>query len=477
MLKSIKLKLVVWFFVVFSLVFAGLEIYLYYKLEGVVISLADNHLFSTAQSLSNLLTIEDTHGQLEKELAELSATASGEYAKSLSGHYYQVRNEEGVIVARSPSLDITGAFLPGGKGIFGEGVFMTVTGPKGENLRVITKSVKYGIGYLTFQVGDDLDDTFLLVQSFRNVVLYIFPAVFILSIAGIFVITGIALKPLKRFSLKIGQITEENLSARVDSAGLDSEILPLATSFNTMLARLEGSFSRQKQFLSDASHELRTPTSIIRSYCDVTLGRERTAKEYKDALNKISDSVNRMCDIIDRILVISRLDAKTIEFKPARVDLLDIMKDVVKLLEPAAAGKGVALKLEGGSAVVRGDMERLTGALTNIVENAIKYNRPGGSVDMTVKEEGGIAPFAEFAVVRVEDTGIGIPEGEKEKIFDRFYRVDASRGVTVGSGLGLSIVRTIVEAHGGTIEVESEPGRGSTFVVRLPKPLDVKNGD
>lgn len=466
MLKSIKLKLVVWFFVVFSLVFAGLEIYLYYKLEGVVISLVDNHLSSTVQSLSTLLTIEETHGQLEKELAELSVTASGDYAKSLSGHYYQVRNEDGDVVVRSPSLGITGASLPGGKGVFEEGVFVTVTGPNGENLRVITKSVKYAIGYLTFQVGDNLDDTFLLVTSFRYVVLYIFPSVFILSIAGIFIITGIALKPLKRFSSKLGQITEENLSARVDSAGIDSELAPLATSFNTMIARLEGSFARQKQFLSDASHELRTPTSIIRSYCDVTLGRERTAKEYKDTLAKVSETVNRMCAIINRILVISRLDAKTIQWEPVRVDMLDIMKDVVRLLEPAAAGKGVVLKLDGGLCAVRGDREGLTEALTNIVENAIKYNKPGGRVDMTVKEE------AEFAAVSVVDTGIGIPEGEKEKIFDRFYRVDASRGVTVGSGLGLSIVRTIVEAHGGRIDVESDIGRGSAFTVRIPKDAD-----
>ncbi|MBI5969938.1 MAG: HAMP domain-containing protein [Deltaproteobacteria bacterium] len=477
MLKSIKFKLVIWCLAVFSLVFAGLEIYLYYKLEGVVISLVDDHLSTSVQSLANLLTIEEAHGQLEKELAELSSTATGDYAKSLSGHYYQVLSPDGEVVVRSPSLSISGASLPAMKGITETAKYETVTGPAGERMRMITKPVRYAVGHLTFQAADDLADTYLLVISFRNIILYIFPAVFILTIGGVFVITGVALKPLKRFSSKLGQITEENLNARVDSDGLDDELAPLASSFNMMLARLEGSFSRQKQFLSDASHELRTPTSIIRSYCDVTLGKERTVKEYKETLNKVSTSVNRMCEIINRILVISRLDAKTIEWKPARIDLFDIMKDVVKLLEPAAAGKDVVLKLKGVSAVVKGDREGLTEALTNIVENAIKYNKPDGRVDMTVKEDGGIAPFGEFAVVSVADTGIGIPEGEREKIFDRFYRVDASRGVTVGSGLGLSIVRTIVEAHGGGIEVESETGRGSTFVVRLPKNLDLKNGD
>jgi len=234
-----------------------------------------------------------------------------------------------------------------------------------------------------------------------------------------------------------------------------------------MLGRLEESFSKQKQFLSDASHELRTPTSIIKSFCDITLGRERSSREYRDALKKVSESVNRMCDIINRILVISRMDSKTIQFKPVRIDLMDLMSDVKKLIGQSALHKGVTLGLGGTGVAIKGDREGLTEVFTNIVENAVKYNRPGGSVDITVNE------FLGNAVVRIEDTGIGIPENEMEKIFDRFYRVDASRGVTVGSGLGLSIVKTIIEAHGGKIEVRSQYGKGSTFTVSLP----IKNGN
>ncbi|MDO8426358.1 MAG: HAMP domain-containing sensor histidine kinase, partial [Deltaproteobacteria bacterium] len=221
---------------------------------------------------------------------------------------------------------------------------------------------------------------------------------------------------------------------------------------------------------SDASHELRTPTSIIKSFCDVTLARDRASNDYKEALRKIGDTVNRMCDIINRILVISRLDNKTILFKPVKIDLMDLMKDVLKLIEPSAANKGVGIKLGGRGVTVKGDREGLTEVFTNIVENAIKYNKPQGSVNIDVSEN------PEQAAVTVEDTGIGIPEGEKEKIFDRFYRIDASRGVTVGSGLGLSIVRTIIEAHGGTVEVKSELGKGTAFTVTLPKNPAGKNG-
>lgn len=159
----------------------------------------------------------------------------------------------------------------------------------------------------------------------------------------------------------------------------------------------------------------------------------------------------------------SRLDTKTIQLKPVRIDLIDIMRDVLKLVEPAAARKEIKIKLDGGNSVIHGDREGITEVLTNVVENAIKYNRQNGNVDIDVSEN------AEWGIVTVRDTGIGIPAEEVPKIFDRFYRVDASHGQTAGSGLGLSIVKAIIEAHGGKIDVESAVGQGSTFRIFLPK--------
>ena len=230
-----------------------------------------------------------------------------------------------------------------------------------------------------------------------------------------------------------------------------------------MLSRIEVAFSRQRQFLSDASHELRTPTAIIKSYHDVILNRERTAEEYREALKKIGETVNRMCDIINRILVISRLDSKTIQLKPVKMDLMDVMKDVLRLIEPSADSRQIKTGLSGSHVNIRGDREGLTEVFTNIVENAIKYNRPGGGIDIAVSEDN------TWAIISVTDTGMGIPAEEIPRIFDRFYRVDTSRGQTVGSGLGLSIVKAIVEAHAGKIDVESAVGKGSTFRVFLPK--------
>ena len=461
MLNSIKLKLVVLFLVVFSLFFAGLEIFLYYKLEEVTIHLADEHLKSEVDTLANLMAIEEAQGQLESELAELAAAVTGVYSEKLSGHYYQIVSADGEVLVRSPSLWLGDATLPVEHA--SETEFLTVTGPGGGSIRLYSRSFDFSLGRLTFQAADTLEDTHRLLGSFRKTVLFIFPVVFIVCGVGVFLMTGWALRTLKSFTAKVGQITEENLSERVEERGVVTELQPLAANFNTMLGRLEESFNRQKQFLSDASHELRTPTSIIKSFCDVTLSRDRAAGDYKEAIRKIGDTVNRMCDIINRILVISRLDTKTIQFKPVKTDLLAMMKDVVKLIEPSAQSKGVTTSLSGANVTVKGDREGLMEVFTNIVENAIKYNKPNGSIDISVSDSGNTA------VVVIRDTGIGIPESEMEKIFDRFYRVDASRGVTVGSGLGLSIVRTIIEAHGGTVNVTSEVGVGSSFSISLPK--------
>jgi heavy metal sensor kinase len=463
MFNSIKIKLIVWFLVIFTVVFAGLEVYLYHELKSVVINLVDDHLKNSNQALANLLTIEEGHGQLESELVELSMTATGPYTEALSGHYYQIVSLTGEVLTRSPSLGLAEVNLPIVLDAPKEPVFETVIGPNSEPVRLISQKVEFVTATLLFQHGETLEHTYQLVASFRKIVIIIFPVTFaVLCSLGLFIITGWAFRPLKKFSEKISHITEESLGDRIEEKELPKELKPFAGSFNTMLGRIEGAFSKQKQFLSDASHELRTPTSIIKSFCEVTLGRERKADQYKEAIGKIGNTVNRMCDIINRILVISRMDSKTIHFKPARIDLKEMVKDVMRLMESSAENKGVKISLDGGNVCVRGDREGMTEVFTNIVENAIKYNKEGGRVEIHIGAENGSGS------VTVTDTGIGIAPDETERIFDRFYRVDESRGVTVGSGLGLSIVRTIVEAHGGTVEVKSEPGVGTTFKIQMP---------
>ena len=468
MFNSIRLKLVIWFLIVFSVVFTSLEIFLYYKLETIIISQTENHLSSTLDTIAGLLKLEDDHGQLWMELAELSNSAQGVYAEKLSGHYYQVVSDSGIILARSPSLSLADEKLPVVTNVVTP-QFETVTGPNNVPIRLVSVSYKFSEGWLTLQAGISLEDTYILLNSFRKIVIISYPVIFLLCGAGTFLITGWALRSIRLFAERIDQISDKELSKRIDEEDSVYELKGLASSFNKMLYRLEHSFNKQRQFLSDASHELRTPTSIIRSYCDVTLNRERTVDEYKDVLRKISDAVNRMCNIINRILTISRFDNNVVSFRPVRIDIKEMIEDVLKLVEPNAASRGIKISSAGNDVFINGDREGLTEVFSNIVENAIKYNKPEGTIDIHINEVNG------YAIINVTDTGIGIPEDEIRKIFDRFYRVDASRGQTVGSGLGLSIVRAIVESHGGRMEVESTLGKGSIFRVFLPKEYAFNN--
>lgn len=462
MFKSIKIKLFAWFLIIFSVILTGLGIFLYFELRSFVLAQVDHQLTASLQTIADVMLIEESHGQLQMELWELANVKRGEYAEKLSGHYYQITSSTGEILSRSPSLWLANVNLPP---LIGSAVpqFTTITGPKNKSLRITYQAMSFSIGPLTLQMADAMDDTYEILDNFRNIIIFTLPLVFIVAGFGGLLITSRTLRPLKTFSLKVGQITEENLSDRVDEKDLDNELKPLAVSFNKMLGNIEGAFARQRQFLSDASHELRTPTSIIKSYCDVTLSRERTAKDYRDALNKIGESVNRMCDLINRILVISRHDTKTMQIRPSSVNMGDIIKDVIRLLETTAANKEVNMTYTDRNIIVSCDRESITEVLTNLAENAIKYNKQGGSINIELSED------LNWVITTLKDSGIGIPSEEIPKIFDRFYRVDTSRGQTTGSGLGLSIVKAIVEAHQGKIEVESAIGKGSIFRVYLPK--------
>lgn len=463
MINSIKLKFFVWFVIIFAIIFAGLGSFLHYEFKTFTLNQIDKQLNTSFHTIASPIVLEASQGQLPMELWELAHIPTGEFSEKLSGHYYQVISQEGELLSRSPSLGLADERLPTVPASL-KPILLTIMGPDKARVRVFSQALSLSDGSIVIlQVGTSLEDTYSMLHSIRDILIVTIPGVFILSGLIGLIIAKRALKPLNAFSSQIGQITEENLSTRVEEGGLVTELSPLAVSFNTMLSRIEAAFSRQRQFLSDASHELRTPIAIIKSYHDVILNRERTAEEYRAALIKIGETVNRMCDIINRILVISRLDSKTIQLKPVRMDLLDVMKDVLRMIKCPADIKHIKTGLTGNHVDIRGDREGLTEVFTNIVENAIKYNKSGGEVDIVVSEDDS------WAILSVTDTGIGIPAEEIPKIFDRFYRVDASRSQTVGSGLGLSIVKAIVEAHAGKIEVESAVGKGSTFRVFLPK--------
>ncbi|MFO0959503.1 MAG: HAMP domain-containing sensor histidine kinase [Isosphaeraceae bacterium] len=207
-----------------------------------------------------------------------------------------------------------------------------------------------------------------------------------------------------------------------------------------------------------------TPPTVILTHLDLALARPRSPEEYRQTLATCKRAAGRMRSLVDDLLALARVDAGRLELKYQDVDIRQVVRQCVAQLEPLATGRDVRLVVAGDPAPLRGDPDRLAQVVTNLLHNAIQYNKPGGRVSLTTRIDRG------EAVLDVADTGIGIAEDDLAHLFDRFYRVDAARSrESGGSGLGLAIGKGLVEAHGGRVAVASTPGRGTTFTVRLPQ--------
>lgn len=307
-------------------------------------------------------------------------------------------------------------------------------------------------------------------NTLRTLALIALAALFLYACAmgaGSFRIAASAFRPVDQINQAAEEIrTGNDLSRRLPVPVVDDEIAQLAHNFNAMFERLEGSFAKERQFTSDASHELRTPVATILAQCEYALAQDDKG-EKNEALLSIQRQAGRMSRLTGHLLALSRADRGSDGQPRERVDLGDLMQLVVEELSETAAQSGVAIDAEVDENVcVLGDQTMLFQMAINLVENAIKYRDPKkerGTARVRVTRAG------EEAVLSVSDNGIGLPLEHRDKIWERFYRVDEARsGEDRGSGLGLSMVRTIIEGHGGVVQVESAPGAGSTFTVSLP---------
>ncbi len=274
-----------------------------------------------------------------------------------------------------------------------------------------------------------------------------------------------ALRPISEMAAVARRIGSHNLKERIALKGADDELKQLADSFDDMVGRLDQAFVQQRQFVADASHELRTPLTALQLSIDaVRSDPNATEQDYREVAESAAAATSRMRRLVDDMLALAERDQPP---PHTRVALSSLAESVVDELEPVAAQRGVTVASSvPGSAVAVGDQLSLRRALTNLVENAIRYNQKGGHVMV----EAAPAPPGHVAVAVIDD-GIGIPAEGLPHIFDRFYRVDKSRSrAEGGSGLGLSIVAKIAREHNGRVDVDSELGRGSRFVLTLPAP-------
>lgn len=479
--RSLRFKLTLWYVLILGILLISFSSFLYFTLSNSLRRDVDNKL----RSLAELIASESS--------SPLSKFGFGNIDKALEtsmnlkpiGKFIQVLDESGNIGRKSDNLKNVqlpislNALKNASKGVitfetnrsFGNTPMRIITFPVIENSHV-TKIVQ--IASSLEEVEDALNTLFIIL------VITVPLALMIASLGGQF-LAHKALKPVDNITQTARIITSQNLNQRITPPKVKDEISRLIETFNEMISRLDHSFRQIKQFSSDASHELKTPLTILKGEVEVTLRKERTPPEYQQTLKSNLEEINRMSQIVEDLLLLSKADIGEVRLNKEDINLTEILTEVVTQMDRLAKSKGLYLSTSNHHQDIHifGDALRIRELFINLIENGIKYTEKGGSIHITLqreneppmrnhssREEG---EKGEFAKVVVSDTGIGIAKEDQERIFNRFFRVDKARSREQGgSGLGLSICKWIVDAHQGEIMVDSEVGKGSSFIVKLP---------
>ncbi len=296
------------------------------------------------------------------------------------------------------------------------------------------------------------------------------PLALLLGSYGGLVLANQALRPVDQLTRAAEHISASDLNERVPVPDQNDELGRLAAQFNAMIARLQAAFERQRQFTSDASHEMRTPLAVMRGEIELALRRERTTPDYQRTLTSNLEEIIRLSRLVEDLLMLARADAGKVELQREPLELRQLCADMTDYISPLAEQRNQTLRYVAPPAdvTINADSHRIKQLLLNLLDNAIKYTGEGGEITISLKAEN------DTAILTITDTGRGIPSEDLPHVFERFFRRSAKTADRTatgsGSGLGLSIVKWIVDAHDGQIEARSQLGEGTTFAVRLPLP-------
>ncbi|HWD20428.1 MAG TPA: ATP-binding protein [Verrucomicrobiae bacterium] len=383
-------------------------------------------------------------------------------ASDSNRYYYVIQSRDGHELARSTNAPAEGMFPPIPPTV-SEGPNhrqppprMRTSGQVRELVHFLPPGDVIRVGCSTEWEARELTRTAWKLAGAGGVIL-------LFGLAGGWWITARAIRPIHDISAAAVKISAGDFSQRIDMTEPESELGQITAVLNSTFARLESAFAEQRQFTSDAAHELRTPVSVMLTQTQTALQRERTAKEYRASLEACERAAQRMRRLITSLLELARLDAGQEHFRPAVCDLAEIVSDAVELVRPLAEPRRIKFHAKLAPSLVTVDAERFGRAVINLLTNAIQYNREDGEIWLTLETQNGLA------ILTVRDTGPGIAAEHLPHVFERFYRADPSRSdVTAHAGLGLAIAKSIVQANSGTIEAASSAGEGAAFTIRLP---------
>jgi heavy metal sensor kinase len=451
----LRIRLTTWYFAVLALSFLLFGISAFLAMRRSIYETADKRLRNQAAGARELMqhVWPERRENVVDELRELEELHAG-------GDLLQVSDQGGNWIYRSPSTSSYG--LPAPR----EARTSIVTQElRGSLWRVLTVPVQVANGTYLVQIATPLDEFYEALDGFRWLLLLSSPILLLLASAGGYWLSRRALAPVDQITQEARRITAQNLSRRLAVPHTRDELQRLSETLNGMLERLEKAFQRVTQFTADASHELRTPVALMRTRAEVALRKPRPEDEYRETLDQILRELERTSGLIEKMMLLARADSGMEALQRHHLNLAESVAEACREGRTLALAKQIAFheQLPEAPVWVEGDAQSLARLFLILIDNALKYTAPGGRMEVILSAHAGSA-VAEF-----RDTGIGIAAEDLPHIFERFYRSDRARSrESGGAGLGLSIGRWIAEAHGGTIEVRSTPGKGSVFAVRLP---------
>jgi heavy metal sensor kinase len=328
--------------------------------------------------------------------------------------------------------------------------------------RVHARTERSAAGTFIVVAGRPLSDVLRERREAQEAMAIAIPIALLLAGLGGWWLAAIGLRPITSMASRAAAIPLAGMDDLGESDRAD-ELGQLARAFNGLVARLRTALQTQRQFMADASHELRTPVSVIRSAADVTLGRDhRDEPEYREALSIVGDQARRVTHLVDDMLVLARADTGGYPLQRAPLYLDDLVGDCRRTIDVLAAERGVAVRASPSTELpLVGDENLLRRMLLNVVQNAVQHTPSGGGVTIAV------VPNGRTVAIEVTNDGEAIPPADRERIFDRFVQLDPSRRAC-GAGLGLPIARWIAEAHGGTLVLKTSSAAGTTFAIALP---------